>query len=146
MPSIVVINDEGTILYQNADVDVQELVRAIRDGSYLTGNPMNCPAVQVNRLIVLALQSSKSIREIPALSERQISVLQLLAMAYTPDQIAIKLGLTEATIRIHIHALKKKFGTDSRDQMMALAGHLGLCNPFDSTSIVDQESGQISGK
>jgi two-component system nitrate/nitrite response regulator NarL len=69
----------------------------------------------------------------PTLSERQISVLQLLAKAYTTDQIALKLGLSEATIRLHISALKKKFGTISRDQMMAMAGTLGLCDPFDLT-------------
>lgn len=31
---------------------------------------------------------------------------------------------------MHIRALKKKFNTDSRDQMMAMAGTLGLCDPF----------------
>jgi len=99
----------------------------------------DCPEVQVNGLIVLAGQLPKPKRKAPALSERQISVLQLLAMAFTPDQIALKLGLTEATIRLHIRALKKKFGTDSRDQMMAMAGHLGLCDPFETSQVYDQQ-------
>jgi DNA-binding NarL/FixJ family response regulator len=73
------------------------------------------------------------------LSERQISVLQLLAGAYSPDQIALKLGLTEATIRLHIRALKKKFGTESRDQMMAAAGQSGLCDPFETSAVHDQQ-------
>ena len=90
------------------------------------------PEVHVNGLIVLAGQPPKPKRKAPALSERQVSVLQLLARAFTPDQIALTPGLTDATIRLHIRALKKKFGTDSRDQMMAMAGQLGLCDPFDA--------------
>jgi DNA-binding NarL/FixJ family response regulator len=133
MPSIVVINEEGTVLYQNVSEDIQEVVKVIRDGGILPGYSAMCPEVQVNGLIVFVEQPPKSKRLAPALSVRQVSVLQLLAKAYTPDQIAIKLGLSEATIRLHISALKKKFGTVSRDQMMAMAGTLGLCDPFDST-------------
>ncbi len=75
-----------------------------------------------------------------------MSVLQLLARAYTPDQIALKLGLTEATIRLHISALKKKFGTDSRDQMMAMAGQLGLCDPFETSTVHDQQEDQTRSR
>ena len=131
MPSIVVINEEGPVLYQNVTDNIQEVVKTIRDGGILPGYSGACPEVQVNGLIVLAQQPPKPQRLAPALSARQMSVLQLLAKAYTTDQIAIKLGLSEATIRLHISALKKKFGTVSRDQMMAMAGTLGLCDPFD---------------
>ena len=137
MPSIVVINEEGTILYQNVADEMRELEKTIRDGGVVPGYSLDCPKVQVNGLIVLAGQPPKPKRATPALSERQVSVLQLLALAYAPDQIAIKLGLSEATIRLHISALKKKFGTESRDQMMAMAGHLGLCDPFDSGVNID---------
>lgn len=133
MPSIVVINEEGTVLYQNVSEDIQEVVKVIRDGGILPGYSAMCPEVQVNGLIVFVEQPPKTKRLAPALSVRQVIVLQLLAKACTPDQIAIKLGLSEATIRLHISALKKKFGTVSRDQMMAMAGTLGLCDPFDST-------------
>lgn len=137
MPSIVVINEVGSVLYQNVSDDIQDVVKAIRDGGILPGYSRACPEVQVNGLIVLVEQPPKPKRLAPALSARQVSVLQLLAKAYTPDQIAIKLGLSEATIRLHISALKKKFGTVSRDQMMAMAGTLGLCDPFDSTPSID---------
>jgi len=137
MPSIVVINEVGSVLYQNVSDDIQDVVKAIRDGGILPGYSGGCPEVQVNGLIVLVEQPPKPKRLAPALSARQVSVLQLLAKAYTPDQIAIKLGLSEATIRLHISALKKKFGTVSRDQMMAMAGTLGLCDPFDSTPSID---------
>ena len=147
MPSIVVFNEEGSVLYQNAVEDGQDLVKIIRDGRNVPGYSLeDCPEVQVNGLIVLAGQPPKPKRKAPALSERQISVLQLLARAYTPDQIALKLGLTEATIRLHISALKKKFGTDSRDQMMAMAGQLGLCDPFETSPVHDQQEDQARSR
>jgi len=147
MPSIVVINDEGSVLYQNVVEDGQDLVKIIRDGRNVPGYALDdCPEVQVNGLIVLAGQPPKPKRKVPALSERQISVLQLLARAYTPEQIALKLGLTEATIRLHISALKKKFGTDSRDQMMAMAGQLGLCDPFETSPAHDQQEDQTRSR
>jgi DNA-binding NarL/FixJ family response regulator len=146
MPSIVVINEEGNVLYQNVAEDIQELVRTIRDGGNVPGYSFDCPEVRVNGLIILAGQPPKPKRKTPALSERQMSVLQLLAKAYTPDQIALKLGVTEATIRLHISALKKKFGTESRDQMMAMAGHLGLCDPFETSPTLDHQPHQLPGK
>ena len=143
MPSIVVFNDEGDVLYQNVVEDIKEIARTIRDGGNVPGYALDdYPEVRVNGLIVLAGQSPKPKRKAPALSERQMGVLQLLAKAYTPDQIAIKLGVTEATIRLHISALKKKFGTDSRDQMMAMAGQLGLCDPFETSTVHDQQEDQ----
>ena len=143
MPSIVVFNEEGDVLYQNVVEDIKEIARTIRDGGNLPGYALeDYPEVRVNGLIVLAGQSPKPKRKAPALSERQMGVLQLLAKAYTPDQIAIKLGVTEATIRLHISALKKKFGTDSRDQMMAMAGQLGLCDPFETSTVHDQTEDQ----
>jgi len=143
MPSIVVFNEEGDVLYQNVVEDIKEIARTIRDGGNLPGYALeDYPEVRVNGLIVLAGQSPKPKRKAPALSERQMGVLQLLAKAYTPDQIAIKLGVTEATIRLHISALKKKFGTDSRDQMMAMAGQLGLCDPFETSTVHDKQEDQ----
>ena len=83
MSSIVVINEEGSVLYQNVVEDVQDLVKIIRDGRNVPGYALDdCPEVQVNGLIVLAGQPPKPKRKAPALSERQISVLQLLARAY----------------------------------------------------------------
>lgn len=146
MPSIVVINEEGNVLYQNVAEDIQDLIKTIRDGGNVPGYSFDCPKVRVNGLIILAGQPPKPKRTTPVLSERQISVLQLLAKAYTPDQIALKLGVTEATIRLHISALKKKFGTESRDQMMAMAGHLGLCDPFETGPVLDHQLRQIPGK
>lgn len=131
MPSIVVINEEVKVLYQDIVDDMHGLEHAIRDGGLLPEVMRSCPEVRISGLIIFVKQPPRPKRSAPALSARQASVLQLLAKSYSPDQIALKLGISESTTRLHISQLKKKFGTDSRDQMMAMAGQLGLCNPFD---------------
>ena len=130
MPSIVVFNDEGNVVYQNTVDDVHELVKTIRDGGDLPGFSVSPPPVRINGLIILAEQSRECIRPTPKLTQKQCQVLQCLANSLTPEQTAMKMGLSEESIRLYLKILKKKFKTESRDQLMAMAGYLGLCNPY----------------
>lgn len=130
MPSIVVFNDEGNVVYQNTVDDVHELVKTIRDGGDLPGFSESPPAVRINGLIILAEQSRVCKRPTPKLTQKQCQVLQCLANSLTPEQTAMKMGLSEESIRLYLKILKKKFKTESRDQLMAMAGYLGLCNPY----------------
>ncbi len=130
MPSIVVFNDEGNVVYQNTVDDVHELVKIIRDGGDLPGFSESPPPVRINGLIILAEQSRVCKRPKPKLTQKQCQVLQCLANSLTPEQTAMKMGLSEESIRLYLRILKKKFKTESRDQLMAMAGYLGLCNPF----------------
>jgi DNA-binding CsgD family transcriptional regulator len=130
MPSIVVFNDEGNVVYQNTVDDVHELVKTIREGGDLPGFSESPPAVRINGLIILAEQSRVCKRPTPKLTQKQCQVLQCLANSLTPEQTAMKMGLSEESIRLYLKILKKKFKTESRDQLMAMAGYLGLCNPY----------------
>ena len=133
MPSIVVYSDEGNVLYQNIVNNVQELVKTIRDGSGTPGFSEQTPPVRINGMIILAEQIQDPKRNTPMLTAKQCVVLQCLASSLTPEQTAIKMGVTLPTIRMHISALKHKFNADSRDQLMARAGYLGLCDPYQKT-------------
>ena len=66
-------------------------------------------------------------------------VLQCLANSLTPEQTAIKMGLSENAIREYLKILKEKFKTDSRDQLMAMAGYLELCDPFQNETEEKEE-------
>ena len=68
--------------------------------------------------------------ERPCLSKREAEVLQCLALGMSPDQIAEDLTITTRTVRKYLDNLEEKFGSSSRDQMMARAGYLRLCNPY----------------
>jgi DNA-binding CsgD family transcriptional regulator len=132
MPSIVIYNEEGNILYRNIVGDIQELIKTIHDDGVLPGYSETTPTVHINGMFILAEQIPTSKPPGPKLTAKQCMVLQGLASSYTPGQIAIRMGISEPTIRMHISALKKKFNADSRDQLMAMAGYLGLCDPYEN--------------
>ena len=54
MPSIVIYNDKGNILYQNIVNDVLELVNTIHEGGILPGYSESTPPVRINGMIILA--------------------------------------------------------------------------------------------
>jgi DNA-binding CsgD family transcriptional regulator len=144
MPSIVVFNDIGEVVYQNTTVDARELARKIHDEGFKADSFGFSQPVQVNGLILLTQSPPKQKRNIPKLTEKQCMVLQCLANSFTPEQTAIKMGLSENAVREYIKILKKKFKTDSRDQLMAMAGYLGLCDPFENETIEKGEQSNPS--
>ena len=130
MPFIVLYNDEGKVIYQNNKIDAQEFVKTISDGGELSGYSESTKPPEIKGLILLTdhVLTQKPIA--PQLSKRQYVVLQYLASSLTPQQIALKLGISKPTIHMHISMLKKKFNAESRDQLMAMAGYLEVCDPF----------------
>ena len=137
MFSIVVTNAEENVLYENIAHNLQELMKGIQEDE--RSLYLNMPrAVRIKSLIVVTEGDSLPYRTAPSLSKKQGQVIQLLAQACSPEQIALKLDISESTVRMHIRALKKKFKTDSRAQLMAMAGTLGLCDPFETSTIHGQ--------
>ena len=134
MPSIIVMTDEGKIVFQNVLENPEELIEYLHGNRAIPGVSENCPKIKINSLIVIADQEQGAKPDVPKLSMRQASVLQLLSKGYSPEQIALNLHLSMPTIRLHMTKLKDKFGTSSRDQMMAMAGQMGLCNPYEDLS------------
>ncbi len=62
----------------------------------------------------------------PALSERQMQVLQLVASGMTYKEVALKLALSDHTIRYHMSEIMKLLHLENRSQVIAYAGKLGL--------------------
>jgi len=52
------------------------------------------------------------------LSNRQQQVITLLCNGLSNREIAEKLGVTEGTIKIHLHAIFEKLGVRSRIELM----------------------------
>lgn len=131
MLSILVYDSSGNFIHQCDVEDMQGLLRIFQTELQPRYSD-NSFEVSISGKIVLTEPVRGPASVAPALTERQNQVLQLMACSYEPKQIAKELNISEATVRMHIQCLKKRFGVDSRDQMMAVAGALGLCNPFDS--------------
>jgi two-component system NarL family response regulator len=62
----------------------------------------------------------------PALSERQTEVLRLVAAGLTYKEIALKLALSDHTVRYHMGEIMKLLHLENRSQVIAYAGKLGL--------------------
>jgi DNA-binding NarL/FixJ family response regulator len=63
------------------------------------------------------------------LSRRQREVLALLAEGVQARAIAVRLGLSEATVRNHIRLILRKLGCHSQLEAVAVAYRLGLVDP-----------------
>lgn len=62
----------------------------------------------------------------PRLSRRQREVLELLSEGVPAREIAVRLGLAEATVRNHIRLVLRKLGCHSQLEAVAVAFRLHL--------------------
>ena len=62
----------------------------------------------------------------PALSPRQETVLRLIAQGLTNKQIAGRLTISPATVKIHVAAILAHLGAANRTEAVSLARNLGL--------------------
>lgn len=70
--------------------------------------------------------AAKPAEPAPDLTERQHEVLQLVAAGAPNKEIALRLRLSEVTIKIHVAALCRKFGVANRTQLAMAAIRAGL--------------------
>ncbi|MEU6357200.1 response regulator transcription factor [Streptomyces sp. NPDC047072] len=64
--------------------------------------------------------------EVPALSEREVEVVRLLAQGHSNRAIAGALFLAEATVKTHLVRIYRKLGTENRASTVSEAVRLGL--------------------
>ena len=64
--------------------------------------------------------------ELPVLSPRQVEVLRYLKQGLTNPQIAMKLGVTERTVKAHCQEVYDRLGVPNRTAAVDAAHRLGL--------------------
>ncbi|MFE3553401.1 response regulator [Streptomyces sp. NPDC059193] len=113
----------GFLLKDLAVDDLLESVRAAR-----AGHSVLHPVVTRTLLDSLRADTSASAEDLDllaTLTDRERSVLRLLALGLTNAAIGERLGVTEATVKNHVAQLFAKLGLTGRVQLARFAGRFG---------------------
>jgi DNA-binding CsgD family transcriptional regulator len=73
-----------------------------------------------------AVHSAQASVQAPALTSRELQVLQLVAAGLRNKEIAGALNITERTAAFHVGNILTKLGADGRVEAIALAQRFGL--------------------
>jgi NarL family two-component system response regulator LiaR len=106
----------GAIGYLLKDVDVDDLVKAVRLAHQ--GVPTLAPAAG-QALVKMVASGPPALGH--DLTEREQQVLGLMAKGLSNQQIADQLVITPATVKFHTRSIRSKLGTASRTETVVLA-------------------------
>lgn len=108
----------GAAGYLLKDASRMQLAQAVRDAA--AGKTVLAPAI-AHRLVDFVRQPVR-----PALSAREIEVLELVAHGMTNTQIGCQLHIAEATVKTHLLRSFHKLGVSDRTAAVTTAMRLGL--------------------
>jgi len=115
--------------YLLKDSDRNDIIAAI-EGT-IAGKTHIDPAVAQKLFTFIKDGTPANAEFVDTLSERELSVLRLLANGMTNAAIADRLFLAEGTVRNHVSSILAKLGVTDRAQATALAWRYGLITPSD---------------
>jgi DNA-binding NarL/FixJ family response regulator len=126
---VVAAVNAGACGFLLKDVPPADLVHAV--GVVARGDAMLAPALTRRLLERFATRpgSGPLPAELTALSERETSVLRLVARGRSNQEIGRELFLSEATVKTYVSRLLAKLGRRDRVQLAVLAYESGLVRP-----------------
>ena len=77
----------------------------------------------VNGINIASISRSRNGK---TLTNRQSQVLELVAQGMSNKQIAYEMGVSEATVKLHINALLRAVGATNRTQAVVIAQRMGI--------------------
>lgn len=115
----------GATGYLMKDSSSEELIRAIRD--IYKNKPVLQPEVAKRLMLDIRSQDDTSSRD-RALTEREIEILEQVALGKTNQEIADVLFVSERTVRTHITNILAKLGLSNRTQAALYALREGIAH------------------
>jgi NarL family two-component system response regulator LiaR len=118
----------GALGYLLKDSGPQELVRAIEQ--VYAGNSSLHPAI-ARKLLEEISQPSRQGADSESLTDRETTVLKLVAQGYSNRDIADELTVSEATVRTHVSHILAKLELSSRTQAALYALRRGIVSLYE---------------
>ena len=109
----------------SADATEEELaaaVRAVGEGLWVVAPSLARSLIRLNGRREFAGEESL----VEPLTAREMEVLQLMAQGLANKQIALKLGISEHTVKFHLSSLYAKLNSTSRTEAVKRGLELGL--------------------
>jgi two-component system, NarL family, response regulator LiaR len=114
----------GAIGYLMKDTSSDELIQAIQNTYY------NRPALgpEIARKLMEDIQGEGQLEVASDLTDREVEILQQMAMGKTNQEIADELVLSERTVRTHVTNILAKLGLSNRTQAVLYALRQGIAH------------------
>ncbi len=109
--------------YLLKDTDRETLFSSIRAAA--RGETLLKPDI-MDRLLARMGQEASHLSASEVLTDRELEVLQGVAQGERSKEIAVRLGISERTVKAHLASIYNKFGVDSRAAAIAVAAQKGL--------------------
>lgn len=126
----------GALGYLLKDSGPEELVRAIRQ--VYRGEPSLEPSIARKVLLELAQPPKQQSLTADPLTEREFDVLRLIAKGCSNKDIALKLSVSELTVRTHVSNILSKLHLASRTQAALYALQKGITSLEDIPTLDDR--------
>jgi len=110
--------------YLLKDTDRATLFNTIRAAA--RGETLLRPEILARVLSQAAERRAPSGSSSADLSQRELEVLQAVARGERSKEIAVRLGISERTVKAHLASIYNKLGVDSRAAAIAVAAQKGL--------------------
>lgn len=111
----------GYLVKGSAGESIVGAVRAVAGGNTVLGGP-----VARRALDTLADRPGRRTGPFPALTEREVEILDLVAAGLSNSQIARRLTLADKTVRNHLSNILAKLDVPDRSRAIVLARQAGL--------------------
>ena len=125
--SIMPMLRAGASGYLLKDTEPDDIVKAVHD--VLAGNGVLSPRV-TTRLIASIRETARPVieplEEFEVLSTREVEVVRLLASGFSNAEIAVRMHVSEGTVKAHLGNIIAKWGVRDRVQVLIRAARSGL--------------------
>ena len=100
------------------DSDPNELLSCI--SQVLGGNKSIAPFVMEQALVHSIAAPANDMSMLAALTEREYEIAGLIRAGLRNREIATRCGLTEGTVKVHLHSIFQKLGIKSRSELIII--------------------------